>query len=244
MTNDDPWAKYETQSEGPAETTPQNESSEAAPEEKPLFYDAGSEAEFSDEDLEEMKLMGLPKPDNVEWGRWIGPKSHSHRHELLIHMAASGLSNNQIAEELQYSQSRVSVILSQPEIRNKIRLLQEKVWGGNASQKFQSLVHDAIDVTEEIMNNRQEKGATRLSAANNLLDRALGKATQKIDVESTSLGEVLDRLDQLKELEKNNTYQEPALLEKTKNPEDAFLDSFIEADYVVGERKAEENGEG
>lgn len=43
----------------------------------------------------------------------------------------------------------------------------------------------AIDVARDVMNNPEEKGTTRLSAAAWFFDRALGKAQQKISIENT-----------------------------------------------------------
>lgn len=43
----------------------------------------------------------------------------------------------------------------------------------------------AIEVAREVMNNPEEKGATRLSAASFFFDRALGKAKQHVTIENT-----------------------------------------------------------
>lgn len=203
-------------------------------EKKPLFFNEGSHSEYSDDTLEEMKLMGMKKPDSVEWGRWVGPKDHSHRHELLVHLAASGLTNNAIAKELEMTPSRISIILTQPEIKNKIRKVQDTLWGENATARFEKLIPAAIDTLEDITKNKQEKSSTRVSAANSLLDRALGKPQQTIDVTGNLLGEVVSKLDKLRIVE--GQASDVTELEKDKDKLDTFLEEFIPEKHVVGKR--------
>jgi len=211
-----------------------SEEPEGSEESKPLFYDPGSEAHWTDEQLQEMRALGMPKPDDVEWGRWIGPKNHSHRHGMLIYLAASGLTGNEIAKELRLTPSRVSVILSQPKIKNKIKEVQQEFWGDRAEERFKQLIPKAINVLEATVDNQQEKTPNRLTAAKEILDRSLGKAQQKVSVEGNLLGDLIDRFDRGKTVVGETI--DVTAVEKPKDEMDTMLDSFIETDHVVGKK--------
>lgn len=191
------------------------------------------ECEYSSDQLHEMKALGMPKPPGVSWGSWMGPRKENHTHEALIYMAASGANQKQIATDLGYTQSRISIILSKPEIKQKVRAVQAELWGENAEKRFKNILPRAIDVFENVIDDKNATARDRMSAAREVADRALGKPQQSISVEGNLLHDLISRLDQ----ESTRDVTHPELTsEREKDSVDEFVDEFIESNYKVGKR--------
>lgn len=191
---------------------------------------------YSDEQIQEMKALGIPKPEEVSWGTWVGPKKESHVHEALIYMAASGANQKTIAEDLGFTQSRISIILSKPEIKQKVRKVQELLWGENAEKRFNNLLPKAIDVAQHIIEDANEKTSLKADVAFKLMDRALGRPQQSVNVEGNLLGDLIARLDEQSSRDITN----PELTSgREKDEVDNFVDQHVE-NYKVGKR--DDNG--
>lgn len=192
------------------------------------------ESQYTQDDIDEMKALGMPKPPEVSWGSWMGPKKESHVHEALIFMAAAGATNKKIAEELGFTQSRISIILSKPEIKKKIRAAQEMYWGENSDQRFKNLLPKAIDVAQSIIEDKTEKTSLKADVAFKLMDRALGKPQQSVSVEGNLLADLIHRLDQQ---DPRDVTQPELGSEGTKDKAEEFVDEFLGGeDFTVGKR--------
>lgn len=150
---------------------------------------------FTKEDLIERRRKGLPKPPEVPWAIWNEPFKLSNQHEVIANLAAHGASGKQIAEEVGLSYMRVNQLLNSDRLKFRIKELQYKYFGKNLQKRFEALGGTAIDTISEIMENKNEKGATRLSAAREVLDRALGKPKQTIEHRDSKLANLYDKLD-------------------------------------------------
>jgi len=192
------------------------------------------DCKYTQAEIDEMKIMGMAKPKEVSWGLWCGAKDHSHRHDLLMHMAACGATNNQIASDLGMTAGRISILLSQPAIKKKIRALQTEYWGDNAKKRFETILPKAIDIAEDILVDPQEKSTLRADVAFRLMDRALGKPNQTTTIEGNLLSELLIKIDLEKKELKDVTPQNS--LEKPPDKLDTFVDSFIDAEVSVGKK--------
>lgn len=193
---------------------------------------------YSKEEIDELKLMGCAKPQEVSWGDWVGPKDHSHRHDFLIHLAAAGTPNNMIAEEMGMTESRISILLGQTEMKDKIKLVQEEYWGGNAQKRFENLLPKAIDVAQQVLENEAEKPALRADVAFRLMDRALGKPTQTTEVKGNLISDLLVRLDHMDKTERlvDEESEEEKALDKPKDAIDNFTDEFVPKEVTVGKK--------
>lgn len=156
---------------------------------------------YTEEEIHEMRKLGLEKPDDVSWSRWKAVKKISPRHSLISHLAAAGMSPGKIAKESGMTLSYISILLGDPKIKSEIAYLQRQMFGEDPRKRYNSLMSDAIDVTETIMKNEGEKGSTRLSAAQLIQERVLGKPTQTVDIGTNLIRTLFERLDQ-KEKEK------------------------------------------
>ncbi len=197
------------------------------------IFDPVTECPYSQEQIDEMKALGIPKPDEVTWPMWMGPKKQSHVHEAMIYAAASGATNKMIADEFGFTQHRMSIILNRPEIKKKIKAVQEVIWGGSAEKRFQNLLPKAITVAQDIIEDATEKRSLRADVAFKLMDRALGKPQQSISVEGNLLVDMIAKLDEQKSRDVSDT---ALASERDKDPVDEFVNNFIEADYKVGKR--------
>lgn len=193
---------------------------------------------YTPEEIQELKAAGAEKPEGVRWGDWVGPEDHSHRHDLIAQLAASGATNNAIAEEIGMTPGRVSIILGQKKMKEKVRQLQREYWGENAEKKFQEILPQAIQVAQEILEDKQAKSNLRADVAFRFMDRALGKAKQTVDVEGNLLGELIHKLDQ-QETGPRNVGDTKALAQP-ENPIDTFMDDYLPEEAVVGQRNAPE----
>jgi len=190
--------------------------------------------EYSSEQLQEMRALGMSKPDGVSWGSWMGPKKENHTHEALIYMAASGANQKAIAQDLGYTQSRISIILSKPEIKEKVRAVQAELWGGNAIKRFENLLPQSIDVLAHVVREGStESTKDKLSAVKEINDRALGKAKQSVTVEGNLLADLIHKLD----TQETRNVDGTALPSKTKDNAEEFVDEFLgDENYIVGKR--------
>ena len=146
---------------------------------------------------------------------------------------AAGATNKAIAEEFGYSEARISIIFQKKEVAEKVKQLQEEYWGHNTDKRFQNLANQAISVYEDVINEKGASHRDKISAANALLDRALGKAQQSISVEGNVLGDLIARLD----AQDARNKEQPSLdSNQEKDEVDTFMEDFVGEGLVVGKR--------
>lgn len=114
-------------------------------------------------------------------------------------MSALGLSRKQIATNLGISPERVSAICSSASGKAFISQIQKEMYFNDPQKMFLRMVPEAAKTVFKIMRDKEEKGSTRISAADVILDRALGKPKQEIQHEGSLIKELFSRLDQEKE---------------------------------------------
>lgn len=195
---------------------------------------------YSREQIKQMQILGMKKPKEITWGDWVGPADLSHRHDYFIHLAASGLTNNQIAEAMQMSVPRVCILLNNTKIKNKIKDLQAKLWGDGPAKRFQQIVSKAITKAETIMDST-EKDQLAADIAFRFMDRALGKPKQEVSVETNLLADLITRLDEAQGSAKDVLPID--LKEEKDDPLAQFVADHVPSDYKVGERKLNEQEE-
>lgn len=119
--------------------------------------------------------------------------SEKPEHRIVIFLKAQGMSNNEIAKRTGYTYPWVSQLLRQPWAR--LRLVEEITASGRnaVEEMLKSAAEDSVYTLISERDNANAKPAERISAANSLLDRFLGKPTQK--VEQTIKTGKLDTLD-------------------------------------------------
>lgn len=125
-------------------------------------------------------------------------------HRFILHLKAEGFSNKEVAEKMGYTQAWVSQITRQPWFRLQLVQVMREAGVDQIQQVLKANALDSVFTLVEIRDDPQAPKAVRKSAADSLLDRYLGKATQKFADESsqTPSTEELHNLDkQIAEVE-------------------------------------------
>lgn len=156
---------------------------------------------FTEEELQRMRAAGMDKPAQITWSQWLSPKKLNSRHHIVCYLAASGMKNVDIARHTGLSRSRVQTLIQNPKFRTEIQYLQRQMFAADPQNQFNRLIGDAIATTEEVMKNVGEKGATRLAAANMVIERGMGKVKQEIDLGGNLIRSLFEKMDQK---QKNN----------------------------------------
>lgn len=116
-------------------------------------------------------------------------------HRIMLVLKAQGYSNAEIAEVAGYSRVMVNTIMRQPWARARLLdMINEK--GGDAIQKVLSgEILNSVDTLVEVRDDVNAGHQARLSAANSILDRALGRPTQKVESVNTNISLDVNELD-------------------------------------------------
>tara|TARA_R110000868_G_scaffold160977_7_gene390835 strand:+ start:977 stop:1516 length:540 start_codon:yes stop_codon:yes gene_type:complete len=104
-------------------------------------------------------------------------------HRIMLYLKAQGLSNQEIADKCGYGYQWVCQIVRQPWFRKAFVELVEEA-GKDATEEFlRGEVLNSLNTLVDIRDDTKSKEASRVAAANAILDRALGKPTQHIQTE-------------------------------------------------------------
>lgn len=108
-------------------------------------------------------------------------------HRIIVYLKAQGLSNKEVAERTGYTQPWISQLTRQPWFR--LRLVQELKDAGvdQINSVLKSTALDSIFTLIDIRDDATAPKAARSACANSLLDRFLGKPTQKVEHEEKRL---------------------------------------------------------
>lgn len=111
--------------------------------------------------------------------------------------ASGGATHEQISMMLGRDIKEIQDVLNMDRIKLLVSDIRKKSAGKDHDLYFRRLLPDAIQVTESVMNDRTVKPGTRLAAASTIMDRALGKPNQNVEIGSSSIRQFLERLDQI-----------------------------------------------
>lgn len=106
-------------------------------------------------------------------------------------MAACNFSPEIISKRTNMTFHRVRCLLDEPIVQKAIEAIRLDVYGENMDRKFKSLVPKAIKLIEDVMENESNNPGLRVEAASKIMDRALGKPKQEVNLESNSLADFM-----------------------------------------------------
>ena len=116
-------------------------------------------------------------------------------------MHVLGSTNNEIAEKLHYSVSRVSVLLGATKVKNEIERIRDRMHEEDLEKRMKHLGPDALNVMEEILTSPTVELAKKENAARWMLEKLTGKASQQIDVSGEiTIGHFMDKLDTMRDV--------------------------------------------
>ena len=145
----------------------------------------------------QMLQEGIRPLANVEERKGIRLDKENPRHRVLVYLFAQGGTAKNVFLDLggkwdednncaisgtgEYSYQHLLNIRRQPWFQNE--LLQVIAENGSplVEARLKLEMMSSIETLIEVRDNKKERGATRVTAANSLLDRYLGKPTQKVE---------------------------------------------------------------
>lgn len=192
------------------------------------------------ETVQEMKRLGMSRPQGCPVSMWSEPIELNHTHDKIIEMMLDGFNKTQIAKHLDLDYIHLVTITNSPLFKDEYRRLRNDREENISKARIHGMFGDAIMTIKEVMNDREEKGSTRLQAASYVIDQSVGKAKQDLEVKSTVLSDVLIRIEELKS--RSVSEIEPSL-DKPKDDIDNFVDSYITEEFKVGQRGVSTDGE-
>lgn len=194
---------------------------------------------ITQEQINEMKMLGLDKPDSISWERWQRVQSIRSEHELMIMMKATGSSQSKIAQELGYSNSQVSKVLNAPEIKAKVSKQISEIYGDDVKLALKARAMKSVEVFDETLENG--KASEKRRAAQYILDHTIGKAQQTVQVKGNVLADFILQVEQMSQSQLRDVGSNPDLLTKKPHKFDTVIEQLIPSDFVVGKRsKGEE----
>lgn len=113
----------------------------------------------------------------------IDKETPSHR--LMIWMHAQGASNKDIGAQLGYTPFYVGQVLRQPWARLRLTDILREAGIDKVKHFLANEVAPSLEVLRDIRDNGTNRASDRASAANSILDRALGKPVAKVESDST-----------------------------------------------------------
>lgn len=126
------------------------------------------------------ETRGRPRKDGRAKAEYTGkklkpwePEKLSVRHKHMVALSAGGLENQEVAEALGVSQSRVSVILNDPRAKKLKRQLADEYVrevAEDTAEVIQSYTREAAEKIADLMRHSTKDGI-QLRAAENFLDR-------------------------------------------------------------------------
>jgi predicted transcriptional regulator len=141
--------------------------------------------------------------DNVVTGQntcRVLNKEQPH-HRLMVLLRARGFSTSEIAEHLGYTPSTVSVALRQPWARQMlVDLLQSEGLDGVHKLLKAELVPSVLALVD-VRDAPESKGSERTTAATAIIDRFLGRPTQRVEHGAITLPTDVEELK--REVERN-----------------------------------------
>jgi len=164
-------------------------------------------ANLTSEELAEVELpeASPPAPGDQALKPWQ-PKKFNDRHRQMIVCSAIGMKNVEIAKAFNMSQSRVSIILTDP----RAKLLKAEISADFISEitrdAGQMITGSAVEAVEKIqyLLRNSENERVQLNAAQDLLDRGGHKAKEvrenhNINVDGEGVSTLIETLAQLRE---------------------------------------------
>lgn len=186
------------------------------------------------EQINEMKMLGMDKPETVSWERWNRLQSIRFEHEHMIHLAASGMPQWLIAEQTGYDQAHVSKVLNTPEMKLKIQEKIQEIYGADHKKAVKDLGLKAISVVSDILDSGKE--SEKASMAKFVVEHSIGKASQEIVERKTSLTEVIVKIEQMRNDQLRDVGSNQTLLPKEEDPFDNIINEIIPKGMIIGKR--------
>ena len=140
-------------------------------------------------------------PSYGDWIENVDGESLSARHREVARMIAKGMRNKDVCLRLGYTPGRISILMRNPKIREEVLRFQDRIFDKELSGRMDEIGPDAMDIIERaIRSETLLKPSERVETAKWAMEKLTGKAVQKHELESGTLGRLIDKLDSMKDL--------------------------------------------
>lgn len=160
---------------------------------------------------------------------WAEPSHLNNRHEALIGFAVLGYPTALIAEKLDYSVENVRKLLRAPNVQEKINLERNTKFNQAVKDRMDNLCGLATETLERILLSPDANSSSKIQAATYLLDHLVGKPKATLEVQNTTLRDIMEQL------QNHNTI----ITEKPKDAFDLIIEQVIPTNMIVGQRKTD-----
>lgn len=127
-------------------------------------------------------------------------------HRMIVFLKAQCLSNREIGERLGHKEDTVSNVLRQPWARARLLKEIEQTGRDGIQELLKGAAPDCIMTLIDIARDEKARNSDRVSAANSIVDRFLGKPTQRVESINTNvsatMGDVSKMQAELAEVER------------------------------------------
>jgi hypothetical protein len=122
------------------------------------------------------------------------PYASDHVLRGVIHLAALSIPEPMISRSLMIPLGRVKSMLASISVKQEVERIQVEHYQRDAQKMFGRLVPAAVNNIFDLMANLSHKESTRLDAAKYIVDRALGKPKEQMEVKTDLLADVFSQL--------------------------------------------------
>lgn len=200
----------------------------------PVPVDLLTDDLVTDDMLHQLKKNKMRKPPGVSWSKWLGIGSeYNPVHEHVINLAALGMTNRKIAQQLGITDTLVSLVVNAPEIKDLISAKISDLYEEPKSQ-LKALFPKAFATFNKILDDVNERSALKADVAKFIIEHTIGKAHQTHTVEGNLLSELIVKVEKQAIRDVNATAAN--LLDKPKDEFDDLVTEIIPADVVIGKR--------
>jgi hypothetical protein len=157
---------------------------------------------------------------------------------FICHLAAWGLKNCEIEKQARTSPIKITNVLTSVEGQARIREIQKEVWGTDAKKWLERILTEAIQTAYDVMTHPEAKHSVRLAAAQDFMDRSMGKAQQRLTVEDSTMRSVIERLDRIAQLKESGAPKdivdaEFKVVQDNEEKRDE-VDKWMSEEYAMG----------
>lgn len=185
------------------------------------------------EKIREMKQLGMERPPTIPAQRWFAPGELNARHELLFYRKAMGETTKQAALIAGFDYRYALSILSKVESQNRVRELQEVLFGKDIRKQMSTFAGKAFDVVDKMLEGGEDiKDSVQADMAKYILDQIVGKSKQEVQVQGNLLYELVT---QLKNQERD-VVATAQPVDASDDPIDAFVNEVVPKTTKVGDR--------
>lgn len=124
------------------------------------------------------------------------PRRLKNHHFSIGYMSVAGAKPEEIAKEVGLRPDYIRQLLNKPEMIQLCEKIHWQMFGKDVKKRLENILPKAIDVNEKLMMNELVKPSIRKDIASDFMDRSLGKPVQPLNVQTSSIRELLITIQQ------------------------------------------------